>query len=922
MQNLSLYENSKDTSGTGVVSLTAVADLIRTGADGLDELTRRCHALVETDKGGYKEFKAESMPAVTFAGEFITRQSHCDKAKKNPIPFDKRMKRHSGLVVLDFDGVDIGGVLTDVSQKPSTVLAFVSPSGKGVKVIVAVSPVPAVNIAEHKAAWRAAVEEYEHIAVADSSGSDPTRLCYLSYDPQLIFETESRQPIQYELADLSELSEPTTKKRDYTGDADVSALEFIVADDYDTWLKVGMGCHAAGVPFDVWHDWCIKQPRHEPCTCAGTWNSFSLPSSRDGKSVSWGYIFAIARENGYKGRGMKQKKERTAGAGTENDVSLPTESDREASEPMPVDLFNELCVKFGILKASGTVSESDVSELFDALALYSPALQETVFDTVKACTGLNATAIRRELKARQQNTNELPDCAERADDGKPIVWITEPDGFPKQQGALTDEVFYSLCAENQAEPFIFDNDGWCAVLDGKNRISLVSADDFRGILADRLHWWRVVYSEKRGINHFPIPEVPTHIAKGVETHKARHVKIPQMHRVVNRPLLQDDGTFATRRGYVADLKSFILSDFDFEPMSLKRARAVLTAPFQHFPFSHNKDRACAFAYLFSLLLRERLGVHVPFFHFGAARQGTGKGLLVRTMYYIAEGREIAHAAYYRDDERLIRSVSSSLLGGAPGILFDNVSDGYLVANSFLEMVATAPVVNLRVLYQTMEREVVVNSVMAFTGNNLSFDSGLRRRVQHCLLESELERPELRDNLPNLKNLVRTERRILLSAALSIISNWVKSGCPQGNINLGSYETWSNIISEVLNVAGIGDFEPVVREMSDRDIARRVFVKTVYEQFGTEHWGVKETLPIASNGTDDAPGEGILSEFLTGDKRNYSYRLGHVLRTFAGQVFQFDDGLSLRVSRVDGVSPVKYQIKQLGGTTDPDSEIGF
>ena len=909
MQNLSQYRNSKDTCGTGVVSLTAVAEMIRTGIDGLDDLTRQCHALAETDRDGYKKFKENELAAVTFAGEFITRASHYDKSKKKPIPFDKRMKCHSGLVVLDFDGVDIGGVLADVSQMPSTVLAFVSPSGTGVKVVVCVEPVPVVDIAEHKAAWRAAVEEYEHIAIADLSGADPTRLCYLAHYPQVFYKTVSRVPVQYELPELPEL---TTKKAVYTGAVDVSALEFIVADDYDTWLKVGMGCHAAGVPFDVWHSWSRQSEKHEPCTCAGTWNSFSLPSSRDGKSVSWGYIVAIARENGW------------SGVGTEKDVSLPdtTESDREANDPMPVDLFNELCVKFGILKASGTVSESDINELFDALALYSPALQETVFDTVKACTGLNSTAIRRELKARQQISTEFPTCPDRADDGKPMIWVSEPDGFPKQQGTLTDEVFDALCRENEAEPFIFDNDGWCAVLDGKNRISLVGADDFRGMLADRFHWWRVVYSEKRGINHFPLTEIPTHIAKGVETHKSRHVKMPQLERVVNRPLLKNNGTFATRRGFVSDLKSFILSDFDFVPMSLQKAREVLTEPFKHFPFADAKDHACAFAYLFTLLLRERLGVHVPFFHFAAARQGTGKGLLVRTMYFIAEGREIAHAAYYRDDERLIRSVSSSLLGGAPGILFDNVSDGYTVANSFLEMVATAPVVNLRVLYQTMEREVVVNSVMAFTGNNLSFDSGLRRRVQHCNLESEDERPELRDNLPNLKNLVRTERRTLLSAALSIVAEWVNSGCQQDNINLGSYETWSNVISAVLSVAGVAGFEPIAREMSDKDIARRVFVKAVFDKFGSDHWGVKETLLIASNGTDENPGEGILSELLTGDKRNLSYKLGHVLKTFPGQVFQFED-VKIGVERVDGVSPVQYCIKNFDGeTNDPDSEVGF
>ena len=98
------------------------------------------------------------------------------------------------------------------------------------------------------------------------------------------------------------------------------------------------------------------------------------------------------------------------------------------------------------------------------------------------------------------------------------------------------------------------------------------------------------------------------------------------------------------------------------------------------------------------------------------------------------------------------------------------------------------------------------------------------------------------------------------------------------------------------------------------------MKAVWDKFGTDNWGVKETLLIASNGTDENPGQGILAEFLTGDKRNHAARLGYVLRTFANQVFEFDDHrLSLRVERVDGVSPVQYFIKNLNSD---DDMIGF
>ena len=559
-------------------------------------------------------------------------------------------------------------------------------------------------------------------------------------------------------------------------------------------------------------------------------------------------------------------------------------------------------------------------DIFDNLSRLSPIELESLIPLTVSTLDAPVRAVRAEIKQAQRASVDLLECPEFSDDGKRIIWTTTPEGAAKGEGRLADEVFDALCVENQVKPFLFDCDGWLSVRDGTERISPVDSETFRSVLADKFDWWRVINSERHGIYHMELAEMPAVIAKRVETHKARHVRFPRLERVVNRPLLNSDGTFATRRGYASDLKSYILSDFQIEKMSLEKACEVLTEPFSLFPFADQKDRATAFAYLFTLLLRERLGAHVPYFHFGAARQGTGKGLLCRSMFYIVEGREIAHATYYRDEERLVRSVSSFLLGGAPGILFDNVADGYLVSNPFLEMVATAPVVSLRVLYQTLEREVPVNAVICFTGNNLSFDSGLRRRVQHCYLESDLERPELRENLPNLKESVRTKRLNLLSAALSIIHRWVDIGCPQKNINLGSYETWSNTIAAVLEIAGIEGFQPMVREMSDRDVARRVFVRAVWEKFQTQEWGVKETLLIASNGTDETPGDGVLSEFLTGNKSHYPARLGYVLRTFANQVFEYEDErLILRVERVEGVSPVKYYIKNLSSDVEM---VGF
>ena len=561
------------------------------------------------------------------------------------------------------------------------------------------------------------------------------------------------------------------------------------------------------------------------------------------------------------------------------------------------------------------------SEIFDEIAKLPASDQDQIKGSGCKVFDISLSAFNSEVKSRKSRDKAttddvVPECKNFTGDGKRIIWTTHADGIAKQQGRLADEVFDALCEANDAEPFLFDNESWLTVRDGTERKAIVSSDEFRTILADRFDWMRSV-NTKEGITHRPVPEVPIAITKSVENHKNRHVRFPRLERVANRPVMLRDGTFAAKRGYISELNAYLLSDYDIELMpSVKAARHALLDPFQHFPFASDKDRACAFAYLFTLLMREWLGDSVPFFHFGSARQGTGKGLLCDALYRIAEGYPIKPNTYYRDEIALERSVSSSLIQGAPGILFDNLPDSLNVSNPFLEKLATAIVMPVRVLYQTMESYVTVTAVTAFTGNNLSFDGGLRRRVQTCRLEADMEFPERRVGLPNLRDFVDTNRVALLSAGLTIVKAWHHAGSPQKNINLGSYEDWSNIIAGVLDTAGIEGFDPVSREMSDRDIARREFIRAVWNEFGDDPWGVKETLWIASDGNDEKEGMGILADFLTGDSRKHPARLGYILRGFAGQVFDFqDNALSLRIERVDGVSPVKYQITSQGSDVD-------
>ena len=295
----SIYKNTKDKFGVKV-SLDAVVARIRSGGKGLEEKTEVCHSLSQTNPKQYREYKASELPAVTFAGIFFTR----DKV----IPLADKMESHSSRVILDFDDVDVPSMMAEVVQMPSTELAFISPSGSGLKVVVPVNPTPAIDAHAHKAAWAAAVEAYSHIGDADRLGSDPTRLCFLAYDVH-VYHNPNATSIAWE---LSTETESETKENDkvasYTVDCDTKALSFISPEEYDRWLAVGMACHAAGLPLEVWDNWSKGSKKYEVGVCAEKWQTFSAGHA---KPVTWGTVVKWATESGYKKKRSSTKAERT-----------------------------------------------------------------------------------------------------------------------------------------------------------------------------------------------------------------------------------------------------------------------------------------------------------------------------------------------------------------------------------------------------------------------------------------------------------------------------------------------------------------------------------------------------------------------------------------------------------------------------------
>jgi len=172
-----------------------------------------------TDSKKRSEFKWFNLAGATFNGKFSYRQA-------------KDLIKSSGLSTLDFDHVeDLDKLISEVNNDSYTFASFVSPSGDGLKVLVKIPPVD--NDTQYKEYYSELSKHYSKYGEVDPANSDISRLCFLSYDPNLYLNSDSvlftdkfvkperpiSEPTNIPITDQNEIAERLEKwnKKRYTG---------------------------------------------------------------------------------------------------------------------------------------------------------------------------------------------------------------------------------------------------------------------------------------------------------------------------------------------------------------------------------------------------------------------------------------------------------------------------------------------------------------------------------------------------------------------------------------------------------------------------------------------------------------------------------------------------------------------------------
>jgi hypothetical protein len=478
---------------------------------------------------------------------------------------------------------------------------------------------------------------------------------------------------------------------------------------------------------------------------------------------------------------------------------------------------------------------------------------------------------------------------------------TDADGGPSRAVVRVDagrlaEAVRDVVGEMRGFSDVFDMGRPVKVVVGDDSVQIVSLDDARMSqeIGERFLCVREVERGRRVALEAVDP--PSGLVKQALS-VFKESRFRGLRGVVDMPVPDGSGGWVVT-GYDPQSR-LVVSDVDdvaglLGTMTVAQALDVLWSPFREFPFVGAGDRGGALACLLTAVSRPWLET-APLFAFDAPAPGSGKSLLCKAVGELCGGAELAAPLPIRNEEETAKGIMALLMKAPRAVIWDNQT-GVLDSVS-LAAVLTSPVYSARELGHTRHTNVPTGVLWMMNGNNLAFRNDMPRRVVKVRIDPQTDTPFARVFSFDPVAEVRTNRRRMRAAALTLLS-WGMTRAEQVSGRVGSFEQWDEVVAQTVAAlgAGFGDPADSIRASHEDDPHRDELLdllRALRDEFGNKWFSAQDVVARMAGGGDSNPLVEAVGLDVRTSKAPSSKAVGRTL-TFRRDAVA--EGMRLQVSR--------------------------
>lgn len=254
---------------------------------------------------------------------------------------------------------------------------------------------------------------------------------------------------------------------------------------------------------------------------------------------------------------------------------------------------------------------------------------------------------------------------------------------------------------------------------------------------------------------------------------------------------------------------YIASDVKYQPTAggARSALKWLTGLLQETAYDGEESKAATLAGIMTAVLRPSFQL-TPGWVVSAHEAGSGKSALQTVAGILCTGDVISVLSYGNADE-FEKRLTGAILGGDSLVMVDNWNG--VVKSELLAQIVSQKVLGLRRLGGSEMSRVANTAFTMLNGNNIEIEGEQRRRWMVTYLDPGMERPEGRQFKFDLFAETKKYRNELVSAILTMVSDYVKSGACWGVTGgwsradaLVGFTEWDRVVRGCLRWLGVGD----------------------------------------------------------------------------------------------------------------------